>query len=44
VDTNGHDVPMTANIIRFSDEPEPLDRPAKPEPVTIGHDPPPTTH
>lgn len=42
VDTSGRDVPLTVNIIRFSDivdEPETLARPAKHEPVTIEHDP-----
>jgi len=44
VDTSGRDVPLTVQIIRFTDladEPEALDRPAKPEPVTIEHKPPP---
>ena len=43
VDTSGRDVPLTVQVIRFSDladEPETLARPAKPEPVTIEHDPP----
>ena len=42
VDTGGRDVPLTVQIIRFSDlpcEPETRDRLAKPEPVTIEHDP-----
>jgi hypothetical protein len=42
VDTSGRDVPLTVNIIRFSDvadELETSDRLAKPEPVTIEHDP-----
>jgi hypothetical protein len=47
VDTSGRDVPLTVNIIRFSDiaddEPETLARPAKPEPVTIEHDPSPAS-
>ena len=47
VDTSGRDVPLTVQVIRFSDladEPETLARPTRPEPVTIEHDPPPTTH
>lgn len=46
VDTSGRDVPLTVNIIRFSDvanEPETLARP-EPEPMTIEHDPPPASH
>jgi hypothetical protein len=46
VDTSGRDVPLTVNIIRFSDEAgdlETLDRLAEPEPVTIEHDPPPAS-
>jgi hypothetical protein len=42
VDTSGRDIPLTVQIIRFSDivdEPETLARPAKPEPVTIEHNP-----
>src|SRR5215472_7290226 len=44
VDTSGRDVPLTVQILRFTDvagELEGSDRPAKPEPVTIEHDPPP---
>jgi hypothetical protein len=47
VDTIGRDVPLTVNVNRFSDmadEPETLYRPAKPEPVTIEHDPPRASH
>ena len=43
VDTIGRDVPLTVQIIRFTDvaaDLEAPDRPAKPEPVTIEHDPP----
>jgi len=42
VDTSGRDVPLTVNIIRFSNvagDLETPDRPAKPEPETIEHDP-----
>jgi hypothetical protein len=42
VDTNGRDVPITVQIVRFTDlagEPETTDRLAEPEPVTIEHDP-----
>jgi hypothetical protein len=44
VDTSGRDVPITVQILRFSDVGADLDAPdrsAKPEPVTIEHDPPP---
>jgi len=45
VDTTGRDVPITVQILRFSDVAgETLNRPAKPEPVTIEHDPPLATH
>ena len=47
VDTSGRDVPLTVNIIRFTDvadEFEAPDRLAEPEPVTIEHDPPPASH
>jgi hypothetical protein len=47
VDTSGRDVPLTVNIIRFSDivdEPETLARPARPAPVTIENDPPLPSH
>jgi hypothetical protein len=47
VDTSGRDVPLTVNIIRFSDiadEPETLARPAKPAPVTIEYNPPSPSH
>ena len=38
IDTNGRDVPLTVQILRFSDL-EPLGRSGKPEPVmTIEHD------
>jgi hypothetical protein len=43
VDTSGRDVPLTVQILRFSDvagELETSNRPTKPEPVTIEHDPP----
>jgi hypothetical protein len=43
VDTSGRDVPLTVQILRFSDvasDLEALDQSAKPEPVTIEHDPP----
>jgi hypothetical protein len=36
VDTAGRDVPLTVQILRFSDL-EPLGRSDKPEPVTIEH-------
>jgi hypothetical protein len=36
VDTTGRDVPLTVQILRFSDF-EPLGRSGKPEPVTIEH-------
>jgi hypothetical protein len=36
VDTSGRDVPLTVQVLRFSDL-EPLGRPGKPEPVTIEH-------
>ena len=42
VDTHGRDVPLTVNIIRFSDvagELETRDRLAEPKPPTIEHDP-----
>ena len=43
VDTTGRDVPITVQILRFSDitDLQAPDRSAKPEPVTIEHDPPP---
>jgi hypothetical protein len=47
IDTSGRDVPITVQVLRFSDaadEPETLARPAKPEPVTIEHDPPAASH
>ena len=45
VDTSGRDVPITVQILRFSDVAgETLNQPAKPEPVTIEHDPPLATH
>jgi hypothetical protein len=47
VDTSGRDVPLTVNIIRFSDiadEPETLARPAKTATVTIEHNPPSPSH
>jgi hypothetical protein len=37
VDTSGRDVPLTVQVLRFSDL-EPLGRPGKIEPVTIEHD------
>jgi hypothetical protein len=37
VDQAGHDVPLTVQILRFSDL-EPLGRSDKPEPVVIEHD------
>jgi hypothetical protein len=43
VDTSGRDVPLTVQILRFSDvagELETSKRPTKPAPVTIEHDPP----
>ena len=47
VDTSGRDVPITVQIIRFTDlagELETTDRLAEPEPLTIEHDPPPASH
>jgi hypothetical protein len=44
VDTSGRDVPITVQVLRFSDvadELEASDRAGEPEPVTIEHDPPP---
>ena len=43
VDTSGRDVPLTVNIIRFS-EMEAPDRSAEPQPVTIEHDPSSASH
>jgi hypothetical protein len=43
VDTSGRDVPLTVQVIRFTDvaaDLEAPDRSAKPKPVTIEHDPP----
>jgi hypothetical protein len=37
IDTAGRDVPLTVQVLRFSDL-EPLGRPGKIEPVTIEHD------
>jgi len=42
IDTSGRDVPLTVQVIRFSDmvgEIKTSDRLAEPEPVTIEHDP-----
>jgi hypothetical protein len=47
VDTSGRDVPLTVNILRFSDVADELETPARlaePEPKTIEHDPSPTSH
>src|SRR5262250_115867 len=47
VDTSGRDVPITVQILRFSDvatDLEAPDRSGKPEPVTIEHDPPLASH
>jgi hypothetical protein len=47
VDTSGRDVPITVQVVRFTDlagELETTDRLAVPEPVTIEHDPPPASH
>jgi hypothetical protein len=44
VDTSGRDVPLTVQILRFTDgaeEPKRLDQRVEPEPVIIEHDPPP---
>jgi hypothetical protein len=44
VDSSGRDVPLTVQVLRFSDVAEELatsDRAAEPEPLTIEHDPPP---
>ena len=43
VDTSGRDVPLTVNIIRFTDVADEFEAPgrlAEPEPVTIEHDSP----
>jgi hypothetical protein len=37
IDTSGRDVPLTVQVLRFSDL-EPLGRPGKIEPVTIEHE------
>ena len=47
VDTSGRDVPLTVQIIRFSDmagEIKTSDRLTEPQPVTIEHDPSPASH
>jgi hypothetical protein len=47
VDTNGRDVPLTVQVIRFSDlagELKASGKPAEPKPLTIEHDPPPVSH
>jgi hypothetical protein len=47
VDTTGRDVPITVQVLRFSDvasELKPPDRTATPEQVTIEHDPQPPSH
>ena len=47
VDTHGRDVPLTVSIVKFCDvagELETSDRLAEPEPMTIEHDPSPTSH
>ena len=47
VDTSGRDVPLTVQIIRFTemaDKLEAPDREADPKPLTIEHDPPPVSH
>src|SRR5215472_10077595 len=47
VDTSGRDVPITVQVVRFSDvagELETRDRLTEPEPVTIEHDPSSTRH
>jgi hypothetical protein len=44
VDTTGRDVPITVQVLRFTDPAGELkapDKPAEPEPLTIEHDPPP---
>ena len=44
VDTTGRDVPITVQILRFTDgteELKTLDQRVEPEPLTIEHDPPP---
>jgi hypothetical protein len=44
VDTSGRDVPITVQIVRFSDLGGELDRLAEPAQVTIEHDPQPPSH
>jgi hypothetical protein len=47
VDMSGRDVPITVQIVRFTDlagELETTDRLAEREPLTIEHDPPPASH
>jgi hypothetical protein len=45
--TSGRDVPLTVQIIRFTEMAEKLEAPereADPKPLTIEHDPPPVSH
>jgi hypothetical protein len=47
VDTTGRDVPLTVQVIRFTEmagKLEAPDREADPKPLTIEHDPPPASH